>query len=189
MTKKMNYRDVLKDKEFSKHLFFGLINRFGDSLDTIAFTWITYQITHSASWAALMYGLNVLPNIIVQPLAGPIVERLDKKNVIITSHLLRGLVISSFVLMYIAGIVNPFIMAAFTLVITTIESFNMPAAGAFTPLLVKKEKLAHAMSLRSTLDSVVQLVGTGVAGVIIAKLGAQTAMIIDASIFLSQHLE
>ena len=185
MAKEMKYRDVLKDKEFCKHLFFGLINRFGDSLDAIAFTWITYQITHSASWAALMYGLNVIPNIIVQPLAGPIVERLDKKKVIVSTHILRGLVISAFVIMYLTGIVNPLIMAAFTLVITTIESFNMPAAGAFTPLLVQKEKLAHAMSLRSTLDSVVQLVGTGVAGVIIAKLGAQTAMMIDAATFFT----
>ena len=121
MAGEIKYRDVLKDKEYRKYLFSGLINRFGDSIDAIAFTWLVYQITHSASWAAIIFGLNVVPNIVVQPLAGPIVEKLDKKKVIVFSHLARGLVISAFVLMYMMGIVNPYIMIAFTLIITTIE--------------------------------------------------------------------
>ncbi|MCR5557510.1 MAG: MFS transporter [Butyrivibrio sp.] len=183
MAGEIKYRDVLKDKEYRKYLFSGLINRFGDSIDAIAFTWLVYQITHSASWAAIIFGLNVVPNIVVQPLAGPIVEKLDKKKVIVFSHLARGFVISAFVLMYLMGIVNPYIMIAFTLIITTIESINMPAGGAFIPQIVRKEKLAHAMSLSSTLSSAIQLVGTGVAGVIIAQFGVQTAMLIDAATF------
>ena len=183
MAGEIKYRDVLKDKEYRKLLFSGLINRFGDSIDAIAFTWLVYQITHSASWAAIIFGLNVVPNIVVQPLAGPIVEKLNKKKVIVFSHLARGFVISAFVLMYLMGIVNPYIMVAFTLTITTIESINMPAGGAFFPLVVRKEKLTHAMSLNSTLSSAIQLVGTGIAGVIIAQFGVQTAMLIDAATF------
>jgi MFS family permease len=85
--------------------------------------------------------------------------------------------------MYMAGIVNPYIMMAFTLLITSIESFNLPASGAFVPQVVNKEKLAHAMSLNTSLSSAVALVGTGAAGVIVAKLGVQTAMLIDAATF------
>ncbi len=183
MAREFKYREVLKDKEYRKLLFSNLINRFGDSVDAIAFTWLIYQITHSASWAALIYGLNILPNIIVQPLLGPVVEKMNKKRIIISTHLVRGVVISAFALMYMAGIVNPYIMMAFTLLITSIESFNLPASGAFVPQVVNKEKLAHAMSLNTSLSSAVALVGTGAAGVIVAKLGVQTAMLIDAATF------
>lgn len=185
MAKNFKYGDVLKDKEYRKLLFSNLINRFGDSIDAIAFSWLAYEITHSASWAALIFGLNVLPNILVQPLVGPIVEKLDKKRVIVFTHLARAIVITAFALMYMAGVLTPYILAAFTLVITTIESFNLPASGAFIPLVIKKEKLAHAMSFNSSLSSAVGLVGTGVAGVIIAKFGIQTAMIIDVATFFA----
>ena len=182
MTKK-NYRDLFKEKEYSKLLISNLVNRFGDSLDAIAFTWLIYHITQSASWAVLIFGLNVLPNIIVQPFVGPIVEKMDKKKIIVFSHLARGIIISAFVLIYMFGRVNPFIMAGFTLLITTIESFNLPAAGAFVPMVVKKENLSHAMSLNQSLSSAVSLIGTGAAGIIIAKFGVQFTMMIDAATF------
>ena len=154
MAKEFKYRDIVKSPEYRKLLLTNLINRFGDSVDAIAFTWLVYEITGSASWSALIFGLNMLPNIIVQPFAGPVIEKLDKKKVIVATHILRGIVISAFVGMYLAGIVNPFIMAAFTLLITTIESFNLPASTAFIPSIIKKEHLTHAMSLNSTLSSV-----------------------------------
>ena len=183
MAKESGYRDVIKEKNYAILLLTNLVNRFGDSIDAIAFTWLVYKITGSASWAALIFGLNVLPNIVAQPFFGALVEKMDKKKVIIFTHLLRTVIISAFVVMYMTGIVNPYIMAAFTLVITTIESLNMPASTAFIPSIIRKEHMSHAMSLNSSLSSAVALVGTGAAGVIIAKLGVETAMLIDAATF------
>ena len=54
MTKK-NYRDLFKEKEYSKLLISNLVNRFGDSLDVIAFTWLIYHITQSASISLGLY--------------------------------------------------------------------------------------------------------------------------------------
>ena len=185
MANEIKYRDVLKEKNYAILLFTNLINRFGDSIDAIAFTWLVYAITQSASWAALIFGLNVLPNIVAQPFFGALVEKLDKKKVIVFTHLLRVAVIGSFVVMYMTGVVNPYIMAAFTLIITTIESLNMSASTAFIPMVIKKEHISHGMSLNSSLSNAVALVGTGVAGIIIAKLGVQTAMLIDAATVLA----
>lgn len=184
MAKKTNYREVLKDNNFKKLLASNLINRFGDSIDSIAFTWLVYDITKSASWAAIIYGLNVLPNIFLQPFLGAFVERLDKKRVVVATHVLRTLIISLFVVMYISGLVTPAIMVAFTLIITSVESFNLPASSAFVQSILKKEHVTHAMSLSQSLSSAMSLLGTAFAGVIIAKLGVQTAMFIDAGTFL-----
>ena len=183
MAKESKYRDVIKSTEYRKLLLTNLVNRFGDSVDAIAFTWLVYQITQSASWSAIIFGLNMLPNIIIQPFAGPIIEKLDKKKVIVTTHILRGIVISAFVALYAAGIVNPYLMAGFTLLITTIESFNLPASTAFIPSVIKKEHLTHGMSLNSTLSNAVALIGTGLGGVIVAKFGVLAAMLIDAATF------
>ena len=180
--KKM-YGEIIKEREYRKLIFATVINRFGDSVDAIAFTWLVYQITHSAAWSAIVFALNTLPNVVVQPFAGAIVEKMDKKHVIVATHLLRAVIITLFALLYRAGLVNALVMAIFTLVITTVESFNLPATSAFTMQVVKKEHMTCGMSLNSMLSSAASLAGTGAAGVIIATAGVTTAMMIDVVTF------
>ena len=180
---KINYKDVLKESDYRKLLISTVINRFGDALDAVGFTWLVYQITYSGTWSAIIFALNILPNVIIQPFTGALVERLDKKKVIVITHFLRGLVLIGFLSIYLLGHANGWIMAGFTFVITTIEAFNMPAGSAFLPNVIKKEYLTHGMSLNATLSSVATLVGTGLAGVLIAATGLQTVMIIDIITF------
>lgn len=177
------YGEIIKEREYRKLIFATVINRFGDSVDAIAFTWLVYQITHSAAWSAIVFALNTLPNVVVQPFAGAIVEKMDKKHVIVATHLLRAVIITLFALLYRAGLVNALAMAIFTLVITTVESFNLPATSAFTMQVVKKEHMTCGMSLNSMLSSAASLAGTGAAGVIIATAGVSTAMMIDVVTF------
>ena len=177
------YGEIIKEHEYRKLIFATVINRFGDSVDAIAFTWLVYQITHSAAWSAIVFALNTLPNVVVQPFAGAIVEKMNKKHVIVATHLLRAVIITLFALLYRAGLVNALVMAIFTLVITTVESFNLPATSAFTMQVVKKEHMTCGMSLNSMLSSAASLAGTGAAGVIIATAGVSTAMMIDVVTF------
>ena len=177
------YGEIIKEHEYRKLIFATVINRFGDSVDAIAFTWLVYQITHSAAWSAIVFALNTLPNVVVQPFAGAIVEKMNKKHVIVATHLLRAVIITLFALLYRAGLVNALVMAIFTLVITTVESFNLPATSAFTMQVVKKEHMTCGMSLNSMLSSAASLAGTGAAGVIIATAGVTTAMMIDVVTF------
>lgn len=177
------YGEIIKEREYRKLIFATVINRFGDSVDAIAFTWLVYQITHSAAWSAIVFALNTLPNVVVQPFAGAIVEKMDKKHVIVATHLFRAVIITLFALLYRAGLVNALVMAIFTLVITTVESFNLPATSAFTMQVVKKEHMTCGMSLNSMLSSAASLAGTGAAGVIIATAGVSTAMMIDVVTF------
>ena len=104
------YGEIIKEREYRKLIFATVINRFGDSVDAIAFTWLVYQITHSAAWSAIVFALNTLPNVVVQPFAGAIVEKMDKKHVIVATHLLRAVIITLFALLYRAGLVNALVM-------------------------------------------------------------------------------
>ena len=67
---KAKYSELFKNKNFMRLFIADMINRFGDSIDSIALTWVVYFITGSASWSALIFGLNRIPSILIQPLAG-----------------------------------------------------------------------------------------------------------------------
>ena len=175
---------ILKESEYRKLLFSNLINRFGDSVESIAFTWVVYQITNSAAWSAIIFALNMLPNVIVQPFAGVIVEKMNKKLVVIATHFLRALLITLFIILFKLDYVNPLILSCFTLIITTVESFNLPTGTAFTAQVIKREDINAGISLNSAFANAASLVGSGAAGFIIAKLGVEAAMFIDVSTFI-----
>ncbi len=80
---KQNYKQILSQKEYLKLTGANFINRLGDSIDMIAFTWLIYDLTGSASWSAIMFGVNMMPNVLIQPLAGAIVEKMEKKRILI----------------------------------------------------------------------------------------------------------
>lgn len=181
--KKVNYKAILKESGYRKLLISTMINRFGDSLDAVAFTWLVYQVTHTGVWSAIIFGMNILPNVIVQPFAGAIVERLDKKKVIVITHIMRGLLLVGFLAVYLSATMNGWIMAGFTFAVTSIEAFNMPASTAFIPKVIKQELLSHGLSFNTMMSGVVSFVATGTAGVLIAKTGIFTVVIIDIVTF------
>lgn len=126
--KKIGYRDILTQKEYMKLLAANTVNRFGDSIDAIAFTWLIYALTGSAAWSAAIFGLNQLPTMFIQPLAGVWVEKKDKKKIMLWTDIIRGLIVLGFAVTYMTGMLTPWLMVIFTLSISTAEAFRIPQA-------------------------------------------------------------
>lgn len=185
---KIGYRDILKQSEYLKIILAGLVNRFGDSIDAVAFTWLVYAITGNAAWSALVFAANQLPSVLVQPFAGALVEGMDKKKLMVVTDIVRGITTSGLAVLYLAGGVSPWILLAFTLVNSTVEAFRLPAALAVMPLVLEERYYAYGTSLSSTLSTVVQLIGMGAAGVIIGAFGIGTAIVIDGISFFGSAL-
>lgn len=181
--KKIGYKDVFTQKEYCKLTIANLISRFGDSVDALAFTWLVYQVTGSAAWSAIIFAMNQLPSVLVQPFAGALVEGMRKKRLMVITDLIRGFIIVCLVMLYLAGNVKPWILVVFTLIISTVEAFRIPASMAIIPKLIDAKYFTHASSLNSTLGRIVELIGMGAAGVIIGMFGMQTAILIDAGTF------
>ncbi len=187
-TKRVGYRNLLKQKEYMKIIAASLINRFGDSIDAIAFTWLVYAITGNAMWSALVFAANQLPSVVVQPFAGALVETMDKKKLMVLTDVIRGVTTIGFAVLYIMGAINPWIMLIFTLTNSTVEAFRLPAALAVMSKLLEEKYYASGTSLNGTLSTIVQLIGMGAAGVIIGTFGIGIAIIIDGLSFFGSAL-
>lgn len=186
--KKIGYRDLLTQKQYLKMIAANMVNRFGDAVDALAFTWIVYAITGSAAWSAIIFGLNHLPTIFIQPFAGAIVEGMKKKRLMIVTDILRGAIVAGFAVMYMKDLVTPAVLVVFTLVISIVEAFRLPAGTAFVPKILEEEYYETGTGLANTLSMVIELLGTGMAGVIIGVFGTGTAILIDAVTFFISAL-
>ena len=159
-----SYRPLFRQREYIKLVAANVINRFGDSIDAIAFSWMMYEITKSAALMALILGLNYLPTILLQPFAGALVEHLSKKKVMVLFDIGRGVVVAVGVLFYINGMLTPAILTAMTLVISTMEAFRSPAGAAIVPKLLAPEYYKIGSALNQSASRVTELIGLAVAG-------------------------
>jgi MFS family permease len=183
---KIGYRDIVKQREYMKTVIAAVINRLGDSIDSIAFAWLVYQITQSASWSAIIYGVNRIPTIFLQPFAGAAVEGKNKKAIMIITDVIRGICVGIVATAFLSGFLNQWIMLGCTIVISSAEAFRNPASSALLPKLLDKKYYSFGISFNTSICSLMELVGLGLAGVIISLFSISTAIYIDmVTFFLS----
>ena len=185
---KTGYREILKQKEYMKTVIAAVINRLGDSIDSIAFAWLVYQITQSAAWSAIIYGVNRVPTILLQPFAGAAVEGMNKKRIMILTDVIRGICVGVVATAYMSGILNQWIMLACTIIISCAEAFRNPASSALLPKLLDKKYYSFGISFNTSLCSIMELVGLGLAGVIISAFSLSVAIYIDMITFFLSAL-
>lgn len=186
--KRIGYRDILNQKRYIKVILASVINRFGDSVDSIAFTWLVYQVTQSAAWSAVIFGVNKLPTIFLQPFAGAMVEEMNKKKVMVITDIIRGICVGGIATAMLLGIVNQWMLLGTTLVISSAEAFRNPASTALIPKLLERKYYEFGTALNSSISTVMELVGLGLAGAIIALGGISTAIYIDMATFFISAL-
>ena len=182
--KKQTYKDVFSQKEFIKMTIAALINRFGDSIDAIASTWIVYELTKSAAWSATVYAVNALPTVLITPLAGPWVEGRNKKAIMIVTDIIRCVIVAAVATLFLMGGLKPWMLIVSNLIISTVEAFRGPANMALTPNLLEEKLYSRGLALESSLTNIVQLIGTAAAAGIIAFVGVSGALYIDMVTFI-----
>ncbi|MCD7750297.1 MAG: MFS transporter [Lachnospiraceae bacterium] len=99
------------------------------------------------------------------------------------TDLLRFLVVLLFVALYINGMLTPVLIAALTMLTSTIEAFRMPAGSAITPLLLEPSYYTLGKAASYSFSRVSQLMGYIVSGGLIALIGSAGVLVIDAVTF------
>lgn len=177
------YRPLFKQRDFLFTLFGNTVSRFGDSIDAIAFSWMMYEVTGSASLMALIMAVNYLPTILLQPLSGVLSEKMNKRLTIICCDTIRGIMILIAAILFWNGLLSAPVLFAVVLIQSSVEAFEMPAASAFSVRLLPKELYATASALRGSVSRAAELIGLACAGGLVAGLGVPAALMIDAATF------
>ena len=177
------YKTLKDQKQFLKMIYANIVNRFGDSIDAIAFTWLVYELTGSAAWSTIIFGVNMVPGILIQPFAGALVEKMSKKKVMVICDFARAVFVSIVAFCYASGVLTPWLLLLTTILNSSVESLRVPAGTAIVPHLLAAEKYDKGIALNSSLSRMMELVGTACAGIIIASIGISGAILIDAITF------
>lgn len=178
------YVRLALDSSFSALWTGQLISLIGDRVHQVALAFLVLRATDSAMAVGAVFLVSTLPNLLLGPLVGPLVDRWDHREVMVVSDLLRaGLVI----LIPIAAVTNLALVYPLVFLVTTVSLFFRPAKSAIVPRMVGSDDLVAANSSIWLAETFADIGGFALAGLFVALLGSQLPLAFwaDAATYLA----
>ena len=178
---------VARNRNFRLLWFGQLVSQLGDWFNTVAVYALLYELTGSATAVAAMMVVQFLPIAIVGPVAGVIVDRHDRRRIMIGADLVRGVAILGLLLADTASTV--WIAYAAIAVSVAAQGFFEPARSSTIPMVVDRADLLTANALSTASWSAMLAVGASLGGLVTALVGRDAAFLVNSlSFFVSAAL-
>jgi MFS family permease len=139
--------------------------------------------TNSGLWVGAVLIVEFLPAIVVGLTLGPLLDRLDRRSLMVGADLLRAAVFCALPFASSAAAI-----VGLALVAGLATGFFRPAVYASVPNLVPEEQLPEANALIQTIENVSWAIGPVLGGLLTAASGPHTAYWINAGSFLISGL-
>jgi MFS family permease len=175
----------LSNPNYRRFLSGQAVSMAGTWMQTIAQSWLVLQLTGSATAVGLVVALQTLPILLLGPYAGVVVDRLDRRRLLIGLLSVMGAQALVLGVLTATGTVQLWHVYALALALGTVSSFENPARQSFVLELVGPGHLRNAVSLNSVLVNVARAVGPAVAGVVIATGGIAVCFLLNAVSFVA----
>ncbi|MGA9040478.1 MAG: MFS transporter [Terriglobales bacterium] len=177
------WRLVRENRNFRNLWLAQIVSEIGDWFYTLAIYNLLLQLTGRASSVALALVVQVLPQTFMGPFAGVVNDRLSRKRVMITTDLLRALVVLAMLLVRSRS--NVWMIYPLLLLESSMWAFFEPARTATIPNVTSGEDLLVANTLSSTTWSLNLVAGASIGGVALALLGRNALFVLNTLSFLA----
>ena len=161
-----------------------IISLLGDWFNLIASAALVASLTRSGFAVGGLFMVRMLAPFLASPIAGVVADRYNRKCVLVSTDLVRGVAVLGFLLVRDAGWV--WLVYALTALQLGISSFFFTARTAILPDIVGPRALGTANAITSATWSVMLACGSAAGGLVAGAFGVYAAFIIDgASFFIS----
>ncbi|MBO0794387.1 MAG: MFS transporter, partial [Ktedonobacteraceae bacterium] len=160
------------------------ISGVGSQVSLVAFPLLILALTHSPAQAGLMTAVRSLPRLIVTLPAGALVDRWDRKRLMLLCDTGRALALGSIPLALWLGYLSDIQLYLVALIEGTFFAFFTLAESAALPRVVPAEQLADAASRNEALFSVSDMIGQAL-GPILFSLGRVVPFLTDAVSYIA----
>lgn len=162
-----------------------IISSMGDRLHQVALVFLVAGATHESPLAlGAVFACMTLPTVLVGPLAGALVDRWDRKRVLVISDLVRAAIVA---LIPVASGFHVALVVVLVFALAAVSAFFRPARAAALPQVVPSDELVTANSAMWLADNLSDLVGYSLGGLFVAFLGSQLTLAfwVDSATYLA----
>jgi len=159
----------------------------GDWFTLVALSVAVVRASHGSGLAlGALIVMQLLPMVILGPWSGVLVDRVDRRRLLVASDLARVVIVLLFIPAAESGQLAP--LYGLALLHFAVATVFEPGRAAILPSVVEDSELVRASTLSSVTWSVMAAAGGMASGALLAILGLRAAFLVDAATFLASAL-
>jgi MFS family permease len=177
---------ALRHRNF--RLFFGgqSISLIGTWMTRVATSWLVYRLTKSSLLLGLVGFAGQIPTFLLAPIAGVIVDRIDRRQVLVWTQVLAMVQSLAMAWLTLAHRINIAEVLALSAMQGVINAFDMPGRQSFMIRMVEdRADLSNAIAINSSMVNVARLLGPSLAGLLIAATSEGWCFLIDGVSYIA----
>jgi MFS family permease len=159
-----------------------VVSEIGDFFNNVAVLSLVVQTTGSGLALGGLMLARAIPAVLAAPVAGVVLDRLDRRRIMIVSDVVRAVVALGFVLVVIRP--STWLLYLLSALLMFASPFFSSGRAAILPTIASPAELHTANSLTQTTQWATLTIGTMLAGFAVAKLGFAGAFVIDSASFV-----
>ena len=180
----MNNKTLWHNPHFWRYIIGQTVSVFGDVLFKITVIWTAIDSTDSILPIAIMLFISYVPQLVVGLFGGYLIDRLDRRKVMIASDLLSALALLVLYIMHRGLGLSIVMLYVIRFVLSTMDVFYSPATMAYIPKIVEARHLVKANAVTRMVRQVVGIISAAAAGFIVMTLGLESIYLINGASFL-----
>lgn len=166
-------------------IWFGqMLSMFGTATTRFALLVWAYQQTGQATTTALLGFFSFILYIFISPVAGVLVDRLDRRLVMIVADFGAAAITLILLILQSAGQLQIWHLYLGEFLVGGCDAFHVNAYSAAITMLIPKEQFGRANGMRSLAFDASQVVAPLLAGILLGLIGLQGIMLIDLLSFV-----
>lgn len=180
----MDEKPLWKNKDYLILLAGQTISNLGTSINQLAFPLLILYFTNSPFMAGVGIAIFALPTFLFGFFAGALVDRLDRKKVMIFCDVGRLIATGSIPILAFLGYLNVYLLFLFAFAEGTFGTFFSAAETAALLRIVGKKQLTSAISQNDAIVSTISSTGPSIGGFIYQFLGKTMPFLVDSISYL-----
>ena len=179
---------ILKNPTFLLFFIGNTISLIGFGFNLIGFSWLVLEETGSEILLGQIMAAATLPGLLISLLTGVIIDKMNRKWLLVILNVFRMVIIGSFVFVLIK---NEFSLTSLFCTVFLMgigSSLFWPTATAFVQELVSDDEYFNANALLSASYQVGSILGAGIGGLVVHYYGVTTAFFVSAIAYLISAL-
>ena len=175
-----NYQQIFRQRAFAWFWLGFTFSMLGDAMTRTALTWFVYQTTQSAEALGWLMFWYTGPVVVGGLLAGWLLDRFDRRSVMIADSLIRGAAVALVPLLHAAGQLALWHIYVVAGVYGFLMMVSLAGGPALIPALVRREQLSTANALETLSYMLGGVAGPLLAGRLTPWIGAPNLVALDA---------
>ena len=162
------------------------ISLIGTWMTQLATIWLVYDLTNSPLMLGVVGFSSQIPSFFLAPFGGVFVDRFSRYRTLISTQVLAMIQSLTLAALALTDVIQVWHIIALSLLQGFINALDAPARQAFVPELVeRREDLANAIAINSTMINGARLIGPAIGGLLIARVGTAYCFLFDGLSYIA----